>query len=179
MHNFTMDGTPPLPPPRHPVVLGYGSTFGGKPKLSCLNPRELCKVIINPVNPRPIFHILTPSVQPPKKIFFSFFSSPFVHFRNNTKFISRIQYLHHGQQWPTWLTHCRCRCCRCFSTRWLVRSAPCSQQREDKCQVRRCIMNHLKNRASHKEVLIDDDIEYVPSWQNFVRSTPNNLGLTI
>ena len=37
---------------RHPVVLGYDSTFGGKPKLSCLNPRELSEVNINPVNPQ-------------------------------------------------------------------------------------------------------------------------------
>ena len=58
-------------------MLGYDSTFGGKPKLSCLNPRELSEVNINPVNPHPIFHILAPSVQPPKKIFFIF--SIFIH----------------------------------------------------------------------------------------------------
>jgi hypothetical protein len=33
----------------HPVVLGYDSSFGGKAKLSYLNPRESCTVNNNPV----------------------------------------------------------------------------------------------------------------------------------
>lgn len=54
-----------------------------------------------------------------------------------------------------------------------------NRRREEKTEVRMCIMNHLQNQASHSEVNVQSDVEYSPSWQGHVRSRLNNLGLTL
>ena len=56
--------------------------------------------------------------------------------------------------------------------------AEADRRREEKCQLRTCIMHHLQNQSAHTDVQIDNDIEYMPTWQRYVRSRPNNLGLT-
>ena len=52
------------------------------------------------------------------------------------------------------------------------------QRRNEKSDIRECIINHAHAAFTETEIVIKDCIDYIPSWQKKVRSVSNNLGLT-
>ena len=64
-----------------------------------------------------------------------------------------------------------------ISKNYVAKRLEADRRRTKKSQVRSCIMKNIESEKDGAAVTILADIDFIPSWQQKIRTIPNNLAL--